>query len=64
MCRGQPPGRQGPLGQLLGVEDEALRWSCTLTLREDKELDPEKFPEAYRIDKAAGCSLNFSNCFD
>ena len=31
----------------------SARWSCTLTLREEKDLDPEKFPEAYRIDKAA-----------
>jgi ubiquitin-like 1-activating enzyme E1 B len=42
-----------PFGQLLMIEDEAARWSCTLTLREDKELDLEEFPEAYRIDKAA-----------
>ena len=49
-----------PFGQLLMIEDEAARWSCTLTLREDKELDLEEFPEAYRIDKAARLAASTS----
>eukprot|EP00931_Biecheleriopsis_adriatica_P104437 TRINITY_DN7910_c0_g1_i2.p1 TRINITY_DN7910_c0_g1~~TRINITY_DN7910_c0_g1_i2.p1 ORF type:complete len:592 (+),score=160.36 TRINITY_DN7910_c0_g1_i2:90-1865(+) len=41
-------------GSLLQVEDEGQGFSCNLVVREEPELDEEKFPQGFKVESGAG----------